>query len=80
MSKHHQHKASSVNRGNTSISIDPESRGQIQEATSFGQELTPTFEDVQRKAYQIHEQKGGTDFENWLEAEQILKEEKQKRW
>jgi len=28
---------------------------------------------IQLRAYQIHKEKGGSDFDNWLEAEQSLK-------
>ncbi|MBL8012973.1 MAG: DUF2934 domain-containing protein [Candidatus Omnitrophica bacterium] len=35
----------------------------------------PSFEEIQRRAYEIYERKGGSETENWLEAEQLLKEE-----
>ncbi len=38
-------------------------------------DFVPAYEDVQKKAYQLHEEKGGSEFDNWLEAERILKEE-----
>jgi len=28
--------------------------------------------DIQFRAYQIHEEKGGSELDNWFEAEQIL--------
>jgi len=33
-----------------------------------------SIQDIEELAYRIHEERGGTDLENWLEAEQILKE------
>lgn len=42
-------------------------------ATECG--CTPSFEEIQRRAYEIHEQKGGTQTDNWFEAEQLLKQE-----
>src|SRR5580704_7518726 len=30
-------------------------------------------ESIQLRAYQIHQEKGGSDLDNWLEAEQNLK-------
>src|SRR6185503_19305947 len=30
-------------------------------------------QSLQRRSYQIHQEKGGTALENWLETEQILK-------
>jgi hypothetical protein len=75
MSKRHPHnKSHSTNRVGTSISIDPENPGQDQNHPDF-EGYSPSYEDVQRKAYLIHEEKGGNDFENWLEAERLLKEE-----
>jgi hypothetical protein len=64
--RHHQNRLHSTNRVGTSISVDPEFPDQIQEQV--------TYEDIQRRAYQIHEEKGGSDLENWLEAERALKE------
>ena len=37
--------------------------------------IDPSHEEVQLRAYQLHEEKGGSDFENWLEAERLLREE-----
>jgi hypothetical protein len=31
---------------------------------------------IQLRAYQIHQEKGGSDLDNWLEAEEILKNKK----
>jgi hypothetical protein len=52
-------------------------QGPHQESQSgeFGDIITkkPIVDSViQLCAYQIHEEKGGTDFDNWLEAEQLL--------
>jgi len=30
--------------------------------------------EIEVLAYHIHEERGGTDFDNWLEAERLLKE------
>ena len=30
-------------------------------------------DDVKLRAYQIHQEKGGSDLDNWLEAEQSVK-------
>jgi hypothetical protein len=37
--------------------------------------FVPSYEEIQLRAYQIHLQKGGSDLENWLEAERLLKQE-----
>ena len=80
MPKHHQqNKAHQNNRVGTSISVGTENPHQIQtEMESLpSTDFVPTYEDVQRRAYQIHEEKGGSDLDNWLEAERILKVEQQ---
>lgn len=35
---------------------------------------TISVHEIEVLAYQIHAEKGGTDLENWLEAERMLKE------
>lgn len=45
---------------------------------SFENDSVPSQEEVRNLAYSIHEQKGGSDIENWLEAESILREEYRK--
>jgi hypothetical protein len=83
MSKHHQqNKTHQTNRLGGSISVGPETQDQEQmEATRSpsGVGMVPAYEDIQRRAYQIHEEKGGSDLENWLEAERVLKEENKVR-
>jgi hypothetical protein len=61
--RHHQNKPHLINRVGSSISVDEEG-------------FVLVYEDIQRRAYQIHEEKGGSDLENWLEAERVLKEER----
>ncbi len=34
--------------------------------------VTPDDNSIQLRAYQIYQEKGGSDLENWLEAEQSL--------
>ena len=38
-----------------------------------------TYEEIQKKAYQLHEQRGGDHLENWLDAERTLKQERIRR-
>ena len=40
---------------------------------AFGVKSEDVHCSLQLTAYQIHQEKGGTAFDNWLEAEQILK-------
>lgn len=35
-----------------------------------------SFEEIQKKAYEIYQEKGGSDFDNWLEAEEALRQNK----
>ena len=77
-----QNKTNSPNRMATSISVGPEAPNQIPEQMGSSQSIAdagfvPSYADIQRRAYQIHEEKGGSDLENWLEAEKVLREENQ---
>ncbi len=65
MSKHH-HKTHPTNRVANSV---PPMESVAQET------FVPSYEEIQLRAYQIHLQKGGSDLENWLEAERLLKQE-----
>jgi len=42
---------------------------------SAPQESSATFEAIQKKAYEIYLEKGGSDFENWLQAEEALRQD-----
>ena len=85
MSKHRQQtKTKSNNRLGTSMSVEPEAPHQVQDqadelmqarTSQTSQEWAPTFDEIQLRAYQIHEEKGGSDLDNWLEAEQVLRKE-----
>lgn len=37
--------------------------------TDTSNRYEPSYEEVQKKAYEIYEKKGGDALENWLEAE-----------
>lgn len=77
MSKNHQrNKTNSNNRGSASTTIDPETmEGAGHSPSKSVDGAAPSYEEIQARAYQIHEQKGGSELENWLEAEKVLKEE-----
>jgi hypothetical protein len=79
MLKRYQPKKENTNRRMGSVmSVDPENRDQERqdwESSGPSAAFTPAYEDVQKRAYLIHEQKGGGHLENWLEAERTLKEE-----
>lgn len=60
------HKAYSNNPTASLVSLRPK---------GSNEDSMPSFEDIQLRAYQIYEEKGGSDLENWLEAERLLKEE-----
>ncbi|MDE2222074.1 MAG: DUF2934 domain-containing protein [Candidatus Omnitrophica bacterium] len=42
----------------------------------YSQEAKPSFEEIQKLAYHIHLEKGGSELENWIEAEKTLKEQR----
>jgi hypothetical protein len=55
-----------------------DSKGHASAPFHHGKGLTQTNDSidnhvVQLRAYKIHEEKGGSDLDNWLEAEQILR-------
>ncbi len=60
------------NDGNALTSIGSE---YTTDSNSKQNQFSPSFEEIQMRAYKIYEQKGGADFDNWIEAEKILKEE-----
>ena len=62
MSKHHSKKSFQEKSG----------------SVSFQEDYQPAYEEIQRRAYQIHEQKGGSELENWLDAQRELKDEHQR--
>ena len=67
MSKNRHH--NKVNPNNRAFS-SPES-----ESSFSSQEGSPSYEEIQKRAYEIYQQKGGSELDNWLEAEQSLKHE-----
>jgi len=71
MSKRHHNRVHSSSHSSSTMSIGSQENQETQET------ILPNYMDVQRLAYQIHEEKGGSDLDNWLEAERILKGEHQ---
>ena len=68
MSKHHiQNLAEQIaNKGHGSAAMESEDiRAKVVEEDS----------SIKLRAYQIHLEKGGSDLDNWLEAEQSIKKE-----
>jgi len=51
----------------------PHQSSETRDADRIQTTLTVDDRSIQRMAYQIHQERGGTDFDNWLEAERILK-------
>ena len=65
------------NRFDNITSFDPK-QGQARERNTNQEiktDFIPAYDVIQLRAYQIHQEKGGSDMDNWLEAERILKSE-----
>ena len=81
MSKHTHHQTNEEQRNNKEHGAAPFHYDPYQVDASAGNiqtNLAVEDSSIQLRAYQIHEEKGGSDFDNWLEAEQILKNNKHK--
>jgi hypothetical protein len=77
MSKHSQKKKEYVeNRLDGVISITPEKAYKIKEQNQL-QDTQDNFvsddSSIALLAYQIHQEKGGSELDNWLDAERILR-------
>ena len=74
----HKHQ-NSQNRLNTVTSVGPEAsyqaKGQEMYTSSNNEGIFISADDIQKRAYEIYEQKGGSEMDNWLEAEKALREE-----
>jgi hypothetical protein len=83
MLKRYSPKKEPSNRSPVSVmSVDPQNPDQIEEqaGSTSSETFTPAYEEIQMRAYLIHNQKGGSDLENWLEAERVLiKEHREKK-
>jgi hypothetical protein len=81
MSKHayksHKHQNPS-NRLDTVTSVGSEASYQSkpQETYDYNERVFIPEQDIQKRAYEIYQLKGGSDIDNWLEAEKILEEER----
>jgi hypothetical protein len=62
MSKHTHHQSKAEQIDNKAHGAEP-----------FHHEKTPDHRSIQLRAYQNYQEKGGSDIDNWLEAEANLK-------
>jgi len=46
----------------------------IRQQSNVSNDSMISTHDIELLAYQMHEERGGTELENWLEAERVLKE------
>ena len=51
----------------------PDQVFQLKETGNMGTKIAIDNNSIQLRAYQIHEVKGGSEMDNWLEAERILR-------
>jgi len=78
MSKHthHQSKAEQIDNkthGTPPFHYDPYKSSEGMKSEDIQTKDAEQESSVQLRAYQIHLEKGGSDLDNWLEAEQFLK-------
>jgi len=78
MSKHthHQSKAEQIDNkahGTQPVHYDPYKSTGVVKSEAIQTKVAEQESSIKLRAYQIHEEKGGSDLDNWLEAEQFLK-------
>ena len=79
MSKHHiENLAEQIaNKGHGSAPFHNEKKSNFASEAAKSQDISTKVADenssIQLRAYQIHLEKGGSDLDNWLEAERSLK-------
>lgn len=82
MSKHrHQSKAEQIdNKAHNAVTFHRESVSEYDSTSAESQNIPAKAKvvdshSIQLRAYQIYQEKGGSDLENWLEAERTLKDD-----
>ena len=78
MSKHthHQSKSEQIDKkahGTPSFHYDPYQESGILKSEDIQTKVDEQDSSIKLRAYQIHLEKGGSDLDNWLEAEQFLR-------
>ena len=80
MSKHTHHETNQEQRNNKEhgaapFHYDPYKSGGAVKSVDVSTKESENDSAIKLRAYQIHQEKGGSDFDNWLEAEKSLKKE-----
>jgi len=84
MSKHHlknvAEQISNTGHGSAPFHYGkiPDQSSKLMESGDIQTKVADVDSSIQLRAYQIHQEKGGTDLDNWLEAEQSLKNDQYK--
>ena len=78
MSKHthHQNKAEQIDnkaRGAAPFHYDPYKPSEVSKSEDIQTKVDEKDSSIKLRAYQIHLEKGGSDLDNWLEAERSFK-------
>lgn len=78
MSKHTHHQTNKEQRNNKDhgaapFHYDPYQESAVAKSEDLLRKVAEEDSDIKLRAYQIHMEKGGSDLDNWLEAERSLK-------
>ena len=78
MSKHTHHETNQEQRakkehGAPPFHFDPYQSNEATKSEDISRRVSEYDGDIRLRAYQIHLEKGGSDLDNWLEAERSLK-------
>ena len=78
MSKHTHHETNQEQRNNkehgaSPFHYDPYQSSVAVKSVDISTKADEDNSDIKLRAYQIHLEKGGSDLDNWLEAERSLK-------
>jgi len=78
MSKHTHHETNQEQRakkeqGLSSFRFDPYLSSEATKSEDISRKVSEYDGDIKLRAYQIHLEKGGSDLDNWLEAERSVK-------
>lgn len=81
MSKHTHHETNQEQRNNKEhgaapFHYDPYQSSKVVKSENISTKTAYDNSDIKLRAYQIHQAKGGSDLDNWLEAERSLKNAK----
>ncbi len=67
-------KQNEKNKQQSNDSNNPAMAHDLKNSQNVQEQYVPSYRDIELLAHQIHEEKGGDELDNWLEAERLLRE------